>query len=69
MLRPGGRCLAIDPGHVAGLAGLVNRTGGTTEYAAEGGAVATFEAAGFRGARLLAERDGMVFSEAARANL
>jgi ubiquinone/menaquinone biosynthesis C-methylase UbiE len=68
VLRPGGRCLAIDPGHVAGLAGLVNRTAVTPEYAADGGAVATFEAAGFRGARLLAERDGMVFAEAARAN-
>src|SRR4051794_9587494 len=68
VLRPGGRCLAIDPGQVAGLAGLVNRTTVTTDYSVDGGAVATFEAAGFRGARVLAERDGMVFSEAARAN-
>jgi len=68
VLRPGGRCLVIDPGQVAGLAGLLTRAAVNSEYTAEGGAVATLEAAGFRGARLLAERDGIVFSEAARPN-
>ena len=68
MLRPGGRCLVIDPGQVAGLAGLLTRAAVSSEYTAEGGAVAALEAAGFRGARLLAERDGIVFSEAARPN-
>ena len=68
VLRPGGRCLVIDPGQVAGFAGLLTRAAVSSEYTAEGGAVAALEAAGFRGARLLAERDGIVFSEAARPN-
>jgi ubiquinone/menaquinone biosynthesis C-methylase UbiE len=68
VLRPGGRCLVIDPGQVTGLGGLVSRTAVNAQYAAEGGAVGTLEAAGFRGARLLAERDGLIFSEAARPN-
>src|SRR3954447_4537609 len=37
ILRPGGRCLAIDPGHAAGLSGLVTRTDVNTEYTAGGG--------------------------------
>jgi ubiquinone/menaquinone biosynthesis C-methylase UbiE len=66
VLRPGGRCLVIDPGEVSGLAGLIARTPINQQYRADGGAVAALEGAGFRGARLIAERDGVMFSEAAR---
>jgi ubiquinone/menaquinone biosynthesis C-methylase UbiE len=68
VLRPGGRCLTIDPGQVSGLGGLITRLPGNPQYNAQGGAVAVLEAAGFRGARLLAEREGTVFCEAARPN-
>jgi ubiquinone/menaquinone biosynthesis C-methylase UbiE len=68
ILRPGGRCLVIDPGRAAGVAGLVRRGAVNPEYRQQGGPVAVLEAAQFRGARILAEREGLVFSEAARAN-
>ncbi len=68
VLRPGGRCLTMDPGRGSRLGGLITRLPADPQYAAHGGAVAVLEAAGFRGARLLAERGGIVFSEAAKAN-
>ena len=68
LLRPGGRCLVIDPGHASGLAGMVKRPAGNSDYAAQGGAVAVLRAAGFRAARVLAEREALVFCEAAKAN-
>jgi ubiquinone/menaquinone biosynthesis C-methylase UbiE len=69
VLRPGGRCLVIDPAPVPGLGGIVKRTAINEEYLAQGGGVAVLEAAGFRAARVLAEREGATFSEAARGNV
>jgi ubiquinone/menaquinone biosynthesis C-methylase UbiE len=68
VLRGGGRCLVIDTGRAAGLAGIVGRSDVNREYAAQGGGAAVLEAAGFRAARVLAERDGLAFSEAAKPN-
>jgi ubiquinone/menaquinone biosynthesis C-methylase UbiE len=67
-LRPGGRCLAIDPAPVSGFGSVVKRGTINREYIASGGAVRVLEAAGFRAARVLAERDGLAFCEAAKAN-
>jgi ubiquinone/menaquinone biosynthesis C-methylase UbiE len=69
VLRPGGRCLIIDPAPVPGLSGIVKRTAVNPEYVAQGGGVGVLEAAGFRAARVLAEREGTTFSEAAKANV
>jgi ubiquinone/menaquinone biosynthesis C-methylase UbiE len=60
VLRPGGRCLVIDRAR-RGLAALVGA-------AAPGYApVALLEAAGFKAARVLAERNGLMFAEAVNA--
>jgi SAM-dependent methyltransferase len=67
-LRPGGRCLTIDPAPGSGLGSVVRRTTMNRQYAAGGGAVRVLEAAGFRAARVLAEREGLAFCEAAKAN-
>lgn len=68
VLRPGGRCLVIDPAEPAGLARFLRRPS-SPEYNAAGGALPVLEQAGFRAARLLAAREALVFTEAARPNL
>ena len=70
VLRPGGRCLVIDPGQRTGLGGLVRgqAADADTGYVSRGGAVAALESGGFRAARLLAERDGIAFSEGVKGN-
>ena len=71
VLRPGGRCLVIDPGTRAGIGGLVRAPATTPDpgYISRGGAVAALESGGFRAARVLADRDGLVFSEGVKGNL
>src|SRR5918993_1249558 len=68
VLRPGGRCVVIDVARRSGFGGLLNRAALDPGYIARGGAVGVLEAAGFRAARVLADRDGFTFSEAARPN-
>ena len=60
VLRPGGRCVVIEGDRQGGLAALLKSE--PTEPRAEG-IEAAFTAAGFRGVRRLAEREGMVFLE------
>lgn len=67
VLRPGGRCLLIDSVPGRGLAGLVRRTTAPHDYTAHD-AVRVLEGEAFRAARVLAERDGLVFVEAVRGN-
>jgi ubiquinone/menaquinone biosynthesis C-methylase UbiE len=66
--RPGGRCIVIDDGRRGGLAGLMGG-GGTAANYGEGGAAALLTAAGFRGVRTLAEREGLVFVEGVKPGL
>ena len=61
VLRAGGRCLVIDPARRA-LSALVGA--GSSDYAP----VALLEAAGFKAARVLAEREGLMFAEAVKSN-
>jgi ubiquinone/menaquinone biosynthesis C-methylase UbiE len=61
VLRPGGRCLVIDSAR-RGLAALVGAA--SSDYATVG----LLEAAGFKAARVLAERDGLTFAEAVKPN-
>jgi SAM-dependent methyltransferase len=71
VLRPGGRCLVIDPGTRGGI-GRFNRGPASTPdsgYISRGGAVAALESGGFRAARVLAEREGLVFAEGVKGNL
>jgi SAM-dependent methyltransferase len=68
VLRPGGRCLVIDPGRRGGIGGLVRAPAPEPGYSAQGGAVAALESGGFRAARVLAERQGLVFCEGVKGN-
>lgn len=65
--RPGGRCIVIDDGRRGGIAGLVRGTAAGSY--GEGGAAALLTAAGFRGVRTLAEREGLVFVEGVKPGL
>ena len=71
VLRPGGRCLVIDPGTRGGI-GRFNRGPAANPdagYISRGGAVAALESGGFRAARVLAEREGLLFAEGVKGNL
>jgi SAM-dependent methyltransferase len=64
VLRHGGRVTTIEAGRPTGLlATLFNKTPPRPAFAAAGGVVDALEAAGFRAARLLAEREGYRFAE------
>jgi ubiquinone/menaquinone biosynthesis C-methylase UbiE len=64
--RPGGRCIVIDDGRRGGIAGLVR---GRSETVSGEGAAPLLSAAGFRGVRILAEREGLVFVEGVKPGL
>ena len=63
VLRPGGRCVAIETAPRGGLGALLAPKGTDPRYAAAGGAVTALEAEGFRATRLLTEREGLIFIE------
>jgi len=66
VLRHGGRILVIETARRRGLGALMGRTAVNAEYVSSGGALAALQAAGFAGARILAERDGVLYAEAAQ---
>jgi ubiquinone/menaquinone biosynthesis C-methylase UbiE len=65
-LRPGGRCLVIDGTVRKGLSVLVRGGSSLDDYGQEGGPVQLLTSQGFKAARILAERDGLVFAEAVK---
>lgn len=68
VLRPGGRAVVIEGAQRAGLAALFGSGGDVnTEYRRSGGATHALQAAGFRGVRTLAEREGQLFVEGIKA--
>ena len=64
VLRPGGRCLVMEPAPRGGLGALLSRRETDPLYA--GGARAALAAEGFAGVRILAEQDGQRFTEGIR---
>ncbi len=66
VLRPGGRVIVFDTTGRARLAGLVGRRDPDEAYGQAGGATAALDASGYAGVRVLAERDGVRFVEAAK---
>jgi SAM-dependent methyltransferase len=66
LLRPGGRIIVIEPLPRRGLAALVGRVPVDADYESDGGAVPALIAAGFSAARVLADRKGTRFVEAAK---
>ena len=63
VLRSGGRCVVIEKAIRAGLGALFSKRALDRRYVDDGGAQAALKAEGFRGVRLLAERDGVSFTE------
>ena len=66
VLRPGGRCLVIEKAIRGGLGALWSKQSFDQQYAMFGGAQGALSAEGFRGVRVLANRDGVSFTEGSR---
>ena len=66
VLRAGGRAMVIGTAPRGGLGALLSRAQSGPPFAASGDAVRALEAEGFRSARVLAEREGLVFVEAVK---
>jgi ubiquinone/menaquinone biosynthesis C-methylase UbiE len=69
VLRPGGRCLVIEPAPRGGLGALVGPKPRDRYYASTGGAEGALRAEGFKATRRLAEREGLAFVEGVKARL
>jgi ubiquinone/menaquinone biosynthesis C-methylase UbiE len=66
VLRSGGRCLVIDGTAKKGIFPASRREPVVSDYAAAGGAVGILTTQGFKAARVLAEREGLLFAEAVK---
>ena len=66
-LRVLSRCLAVDPAMRGGLGAIFSRQALDPRYVDAGGALRALKHEGFRGVRLLAERDGLRFVEGMKA--
>ena len=66
VVRPGGRAMIIGATPPQGLSAILSRGPATPSIALSGEATKALETAGFRGARTLAEREGLVFVEGIR---
>ena len=67
VLKPGGRCLVVDPAMRGGLGAILSRQSLDPRYVEGGGAQRALKHEGFQGIRLLAERDGHRFVEGAKS--
>lgn len=63
VVRPGGRAMIVGTAPRQGLGALLSRAQSGPSLAASGHATRALEADGFRAARTLAEREGLVFVE------
>ena len=63
VLRPGGRVMIVGAAPRGGLGALISRTQSGPPLVASGDAIKALEADGFHSARVLAEREGLVFVE------
>jgi ubiquinone/menaquinone biosynthesis C-methylase UbiE len=66
VVRPGGRVMIIGATPPQGFSALLSRGPAAPSIAMSGEAASALEAAGFRGARTLAEREGLIFVEGIR---
>ena len=67
VVRPGGRCIAIEDMPESGDLGRSSPAAAERDASAGPIAVELLTAAGFRGVRLLAEREGVAFVEGVKA--
>lgn len=66
LLRSGGRIVVIEPtGRGSGIGSLLSRKSAESTYG-DGGAVQALTDASFAAARVIAERDGVLYAEAAK---
>jgi cyclopropane fatty-acyl-phospholipid synthase-like methyltransferase len=65
-VRPGGRAMIIGAAPRHGWSALLSHGPAAPSIATAGDATTALESAGFRGARILAEREGLVFVEGIR---
>jgi ubiquinone/menaquinone biosynthesis C-methylase UbiE len=63
VVRPGGRVMIIGATPPQGFGALLSRAPAAPSIAMSGEAASALQAAGFRGARTLAEREGLIFVE------
>lgn len=68
VMRPGGRCIAIEGGGRGGLGALFSSQAANAEYASGGGAERAMTSAGFRAVRTLAERGSLTFVEGVKSS-
>jgi hypothetical protein len=66
VLRSGGRAIVVGAAPPSGLGAILSRSQGEPSFARSGDAGRTFEEGGFKSARTLAERDGLIFVEAVK---
>jgi ubiquinone/menaquinone biosynthesis C-methylase UbiE len=69
VLRPGGRVMLVGTAPRGGFGALLSRAQSGPPFAASGDATKALDAEGFRSARILAEREGLVFVEAMKARM
>lgn len=67
VLRPGGRVMLVGTAPRGGFGAILSRAQSGPPFAASGDATKALDAEGFRSARILAERDGLVFVEAVKS--
>jgi ubiquinone/menaquinone biosynthesis C-methylase UbiE len=67
VLRPGGRVMIIGTAPRGGFGAIISRAQSGPPFAASGDATRALAAEGFRSARILAEREGLVFVEAVKS--
>ena len=67
VLRPGGRSVVVESRQRGRFGGLFQDERADPQYQRSGGATHVLEAAGFRGVRTLAEREGQMFVEGIKA--
>lgn len=66
VLRPGGRCLVIDGTAKKGILRIGRSDEVVNDYALAGGPAEILTQQGFKAARVLTERDGLLFAEAVK---
>lgn len=67
VLRPGGRAVVVEDADRGGIGSFFGGRRTDPQYSRGGGATHVLEAAGFRGVRTLAEREGQRFAEGVKA--
>jgi SAM-dependent methyltransferase len=64
VLRPGGRVVMIGAAPRSGIGAILSRAPDAPPFVSSGEAMKALEAAGFRSARIIGEREGLAFVEA-----